>query len=367
MVVWKFPCTICWKPVRFDQPGVYCEACRKWSHCKCLRLSNYEYARLQRSEEGWCCPSCWTLPFSNCSHLSSSFNDSSNVSSASTEPSLTSFGTALSKSGLSIFYSNCRSILPKMADLGFVVSSTTPDIIALTETWLDQDIVSSEIAIPSYQLIRRDRSRHGGGICLYVRDSSIILSRFSHASIELLSIVLRTELGPLLVCLHYRPPSCDTGLCELEDALSSLDISTYSRTILLGDFNIDLLHESSSSMDLLGIAASFGLEQIITEPTRPASSASINSTLLDHVYSSHQSLISSHTVLHPLGSSDHNSILVCLTWRNRKSLHFGGVSGYTRRPILRRSVWLWNIPSQIQNGVVSLVWIPLGLTSSPSF
>ena len=42
----------------------------------------------------------------------------------------------------------------------------TCDLVAITETWLDQLIESTEISTRSFQVHRRDRTRHGGGILL---------------------------------------------------------------------------------------------------------------------------------------------------------------------------------------------------------
>ena len=38
----------------------------------------------------------------------------------------------------------------------------------LIETWLDKDILDSEIAIKGYSVIRLDRNRHGSGALLYI-------------------------------------------------------------------------------------------------------------------------------------------------------------------------------------------------------
>ncbi len=36
-------------------------------------------------------------------------------------------------------------------------------IITVVETWVDQNILGSEVAIQGYKMFRRDRLRHGGG------------------------------------------------------------------------------------------------------------------------------------------------------------------------------------------------------------
>ena len=39
-----------------------------------------------------------------------------------------------------------------------------PDIICIVESRLCADISDNEVALPGYQVYRRDRNRHGGGI-----------------------------------------------------------------------------------------------------------------------------------------------------------------------------------------------------------
>ena len=41
--------------------------------------------------------------------------------------------------------------------------------IAISETWLDDNVFDSELSILNYNIHRRDRNRHGGSVCLYIR------------------------------------------------------------------------------------------------------------------------------------------------------------------------------------------------------
>ena len=45
------------------------------------------------------------------------------------------------------------------------------DILGLNETRLDETISNSEISIDKYTLVRNDRTRHGGGVAMYIRNS----------------------------------------------------------------------------------------------------------------------------------------------------------------------------------------------------
>lgn len=107
--------------------------------------------------------------------------------------------------GVAVYYTNCRSLLPKMDELRHLAIDSRPDIIALTETWLDSDISVSEISIASYQLFRRDRTWHGGGIALYVSESIQVKSCCCADSLEFMSVVFATASGStLLVCTIAR-------------------------------------------------------------------------------------------------------------------------------------------------------------------
>ena len=70
---------------------------------------------------------------------------------------------------LKIVYLNARSILPKFDELVLMVQARQPDIVSIVESWLDQDVDDSEINISGYQIFRADRSRHGGGVLVYIK------------------------------------------------------------------------------------------------------------------------------------------------------------------------------------------------------
>ena len=50
------------------------------------------------------------------------------------------------------------------------MKNQTVDILASNETRLDDTINDFEIEISNYTLTRRDRSRHGGGVAIYVQN-----------------------------------------------------------------------------------------------------------------------------------------------------------------------------------------------------
>ena len=72
---------------------------------------------------------------------------------------------------LSIFYYNARSILPKLDNLAATYLVSSPDIVCVVESWLCSDICDSEISLVDYSIVRLDRSHHGGGIILYIKNN----------------------------------------------------------------------------------------------------------------------------------------------------------------------------------------------------
>ena len=70
----------------------------------------------------------------------------------------------ISKRKNMLVHLNARSLLQHIDELRLIFSKVFPPIIAITETWLDNSIEDSEIAIPNYSVERLDRkdNRRGG-------------------------------------------------------------------------------------------------------------------------------------------------------------------------------------------------------------
>ena len=64
------------------------------------------------------------------------------------------------------------------------------DIIAFNETRLDPSISDGEVKICGYDLIRKDRSRKGGGVCNFLRSSINYQNRSDLVSNDLEDVCL---------------------------------------------------------------------------------------------------------------------------------------------------------------------------------
>ena len=79
------------------------------------------------------------------------------------------------KKELLIIHMNCRSIVNKSEELEHICKSLEPDIICITETWLDESTQTESCTPTGYKMIRKDRSEEykqkygrnkGGGVAV---------------------------------------------------------------------------------------------------------------------------------------------------------------------------------------------------------
>ena len=78
----------------------------------------------------------------------------------------------LPNKGLKIIQLNTRSITNKLDQIRLMLPKKSIDILAITETWLDNSWTDNELVVSGYNLFRRDReTAQGGGIIIYTHNS----------------------------------------------------------------------------------------------------------------------------------------------------------------------------------------------------
>ncbi|KAI8478187.1 hypothetical protein Bbelb_440810 [Branchiostoma belcheri] len=139
------------------------------------------------------------------------------------------------------------------------------DILAITETWLNDDVRDQEVIPPGYATYRKDRhhthaGRAGGGILLAV--SSNVRSR-RRPDLEPKDEILVCEvqppgLGKLATVLCYRPPSGDlsTFTVNLSSALEKVK-DEYRMYCVLGDLNLPKVDWNSCAVTDRGKESDF--------------------------------------------------------------------------------------------------------------
>lgn len=146
------------------------------------------------------------------------------------------------------------------------------DVIAVTETFLKPEVLSTVYNIPGYVFIRHDRlGKEGGGIALFIKNiftHKILMTSQEHycKKPEYLFTVI-SHGWELVICVVYRPPKAGY-LSEMFDHVANL-IPLYDNILLIGDFNIDLCtnREFADKIYLLNTIDSLNLEILPLDPT----------------------------------------------------------------------------------------------------
>ena len=152
--------------------------------------------------------------------------------------------------GFTIGQLNITSLIKHIEELRIFINKTSFDLVCINETRLDQTIKNSEVELQGYDLVRRDRNRHGGGVAIYVRKVIPYLERKSLIPDNVEAICLEIQkpnAKPIIISTWYRPPGSKSELLErFELFLQNID-NENKETIITGDFNINLLPKENES------------------------------------------------------------------------------------------------------------------------
>ena len=110
---------------------------------------------------------------------------------------------------LHFLHLNINSLLPKIDELRHIAQLTNAAVIGISESKLDDSVLTSEIHIDGYDLLRCDRNRHGGGVACYIRSelSYNVKSYFPKDIENIFFELLLPNTKPVVVGTIYRPPS----------------------------------------------------------------------------------------------------------------------------------------------------------------
>ena len=212
----------------------------------------------------------------------------------------------------------------KHRDLELYVIRENFDVICITETWLNNNILDDEMSIEGYNLFRKDRDstekQRGGGVAIYIKnelDSMRVdeLNDLNFPESVWCKICCNGEITLLGVC--YRVPCnkkvSDEALYKLIDTVSKHNV------IIMGDFNFPELdwgkpEEIDPGHPFIECINNNFLTQLVTDPTR-------GKNYLDLVLSSEEGLVENITVRESLETSDHQMInfeLICRTHAQKR-------------------------------------------------
>jgi hypothetical protein len=151
---------------------------------------------------------------------------------------------------------NIGSLPRHFEELRTWLSEQNIDLIALNETRLDRDVTDNRVKLDNYQLIRKDRNRYGGGVCIYLKN---------HINFKVRCDVMSDDTETIVIDI-IKPDMYFDHMTSIFNPIDNEQRETY----LLGDLNCDLLSERSRRP--ITLLNSFSelcqLEQLIKEPTR---------------------------------------------------------------------------------------------------
>ena len=246
-------------------------------------------------------------------------------------------------SNFDLLHFNARSLFPKRSEVRLLCSTTSPAVVAVTETWLDGQVPDGSFLPPHYTAAcRTDRvGRVGGGVLLMCREDVHFAQRRDLCCWTECAWIQVEQFGsrrPLLIGCYYRPPKFSTE--DIDEFISALE-STFSKinlgttdVALLGDFNATssawcALDNTNMAGRLLEQAfLSLDLKQCVSTRTHMDRNGCLVS-LLDLVLVSNARLVDSVETLPPLGTCDHLPVLCKLK------------SSMRRVPSVPRNIWCY--------------------------
>ena len=212
--------------------------------------------------------------------------------------------TKLKSHGLNIAHLNVRSliIIRKISEIKLMLSESKLDILAITETHLDDETPTEEVMITGYKVARLDRKDQEGGDCIiYYSDSLHVYERDDlKTDIEAIWIDVTIKSQKLLLGCVYRPPD-DYNFYNKFYSLLEYSVRNRKNVVILGDLNSDRIAKGYEGRRLLRILGSFDLHNVIKDPTRTTVTTSI---LLDLLITIDTSKIITSGTFDP-GLSDH--------------------------------------------------------------
>ena len=137
---------------------------------------------------------------------------------------------------------NVNSLFKHTDEIRYMLINSPLEVLAINESKLDDTISDTEVYIPGCIIIRKDRSRSGGDVALYIRENLSYTNRIDLVPENLEMVCVEINLPrsrSFLVSTWYRPPSAEMQLFdEYEKFVQRCDIE-HKQLILMGDINSD--------------------------------------------------------------------------------------------------------------------------------
>ena len=232
------------------------------------------------------------------------------------------------KKNIKICHVNINSITAhgRLDELNLFVDENNVDILALSETKLDETVHDSLFKMPNFHSpFTKHRSRQGGGVAIYTRNhiSTCRLPELDCPEEEWIWTKTKINDEIILTCALYLPPNLTNDRLEqfisnLTDSVTSAQRIPNATIVVLGDFNTgniyltsDELHSGITPFDrrLNDTFEILNLTQLIRTPTRISDTSS---NLRDLVITNNVHMTTETGILPSFSSIDHFPVFVSL-------------------------------------------------------
>ncbi|CAF0861672.1 unnamed protein product, partial [Brachionus calyciflorus] len=165
-----------------------------------------------------------------------------------------------------ILHLNINSILNHLVDVDEILSSKLFDLVFFCETKLDDLIPNSFYNHDLYFKIRLDRSRHGGGLVVFIKNSLVVTKSILLDKLELIYFQIRLKNQKYNFVNSYRSPSVNEELFldKLDDFIHTLNLN--EPLFIIGDLNMDCLN--NANLKIKDFIQNNDLINFVTKPTR---------------------------------------------------------------------------------------------------
>ena len=308
-------CTTCWTTIRKSKVNIKCWKCRNSQHKKCCDMDKNMYEQYRRNrKQKWYCRTCRTSEDNN--------HDRAKVTKLKPEEApatMKELKEGKSSDDYLVLHMNCRSINQKIEEILTVLEELKPDILCLTETWMDSSNPKQTLETKDYKVLRKDRtegfkqlygkSNGGGLVIIHKRNQKIKVKNLAEEDDEALWIQVESS-NPFMLGLIYR--ASYTNMLRPEEGQTSLGkmlekASLITQNIItIGDFNCDTSASAKSdeTKQLEDLHEIHNLHQQITAPTRITEESK---STIDHIWTNPQNNLVKATGT-VIGISDHLGI-----------------------------------------------------------
>lgn len=225
---------------------------------------------------------------------------------------------------------NIRSLLSegKLDEIKCYVEEENIDVVGITETWLNEEVLDSEISMSGFRLFRKDRKsvdkKRGGGVALYIKESIpvVLNERLIRKDIEGIWCDLYGSKNVYItVGVVYRPPLVSEQYTK--NMIEQFKSAIINKTVIMGDLNypnidwLNMISDKSGEVLVDFIQDNF-LTQHVDKPTR-------DKNFLDVILATEEEIINRVEVREPILTSDHCNIffnIELMTKQNKKNCEY---------------------------------------------